>query len=267
MYQEVFLCMLLSILVSAAWITPLPDGLKLQVDTDVYVVQGEWTILITIDEPRPPPELPRLVQRIRNAINFQKGNVASYTRPYQADWHLRLNAIEKEYKTPQRWWRRQQTSRKRRGLINAVGSVMNYLFGVATSDQIDDFRDTIRDLSENQKRIVNQLDRFTSVLNHTYDEIQVNRNQINLLTQKLRQLSEVVHHGLSHILQQVKLLSIRVNFEVLISQLEDISHRYVRSHEAWLHRRESLELGKLSENLLPPTVRYCLLQKRSRRIL
>lgn len=55
-------------------------------------------------------------------------------------------------------------------------------------------------------------------------------------------------------MQQVKLLTIRVNLEAFISQLETASHKYVRTHEAWLHRRENLEMGKLTENLLPPSV-------------
>lgn len=254
----VILALLLSAIPASAatdWIMPLPDGLKVQIDPDIYVVEGEWTVLITIDEPQPPPELGRLVQRTRNAINFLKGDAAAYLQPYQADWHTRLRDIDKECATPQRWWRRrQETTRKRRGLINAIGSAMNYLFGVATDDQLDDLRDTIRELASNQQRLVNQFDQFTSVLNHTYDEIQANRHQINLISHKLRQLSAILHRDLSHVLQQVKLLALRVNFEVVISQLESISHTYVRSHEAWLHRRENLELGRLTENLLPPTV-------------
>ena len=63
-----------------------------------------------------------------------------------------------------------------------------------------------------------------------------------------------MHHDFGYILQQIKLLSNRVNFEVLISQMEDVSRTYVCSHEAWLHRRKNMELGKLSESLLPPQV-------------
>ena len=189
----------------------------------------------------------------KEGFNLLAGQyAASYLGPYQAGWHGRLAAVEKERKTPWRWWRQQQFFGKRRGLFNAIGSGMNYLFGVATSDQISGLRESVRDLSDKQQRIINQLSQFTFVLNHTYDEIHTNRHQINLLSEKLRPFTATVRRDFGHVLQQVKLLSSRVNFEVLVSQLESISHRFVRSYEAWLHRRENLELGKLSESLLPP---------------
>ena len=109
-------------------------------------------------------------------------------------------------------------------------------------------------MSTNQRRLINYFDQFTSVLNYTYDEIHANRYQLPLLNGKLRQFAATVHHDYDYTLQQIKLLSNRVNFEVLISQMEDVSRTYVRSHEAWLHRRKNLELGKVSESLLPPQV-------------
>ena len=246
--------MLSACLASASWISSLPDGLKLQVEPDVHVVQGEWTILITIDEPQPPPELLRMVQRIRRAILSLRGDAATYLSPYQPDWHIRLQTIESECRTPHRWWRRQQQSRTRRGLINAVGLTMNYLFGTATADQVNGLRETVQELVDSQQRILTRFDQFTSILNHTYDEIQMNREQIALLNGKLSKLAIAVHTDLSVILQNVKLLTTRVDFETIISQLEDVSHTYVRSHEGWLHRRENLELGRLTENLLPTEV-------------
>lgn len=239
---------------SAEWITPLPDGLKIQVYSDVYMVQGEWTVLITIDEPRPPPDFLRLVRQMKDAISSLRGAPAEYMKPYEANWQARLDGIIRECETPRRWWRRQPSLRKRRGLINVVGSAMNYLFGVATGEQVEDLHETIVSLTDNQQRIVNQLDRFTSILNHTYDEIQANRDQINALSEKLQKLAESVHQTFGRLYEQIQLLSSRVNFEVLISQFEVISHRYVRSHEAWLSRKENLELGKLTESLLPPQV-------------
>jgi len=80
--------MLSACLSSASWISPLPDGLKLHVECDVHVVRGEWTLLITIDEPQPPPDLMRMVQRVRRAIFSLQGDAAKYLSPYQAGWHI-----------------------------------------------------------------------------------------------------------------------------------------------------------------------------------
>ncbi len=40
-----------------SWIQEVPDGLELQADEHCFVIAGEWMVLVSIDEPRPPPEL------------------------------------------------------------------------------------------------------------------------------------------------------------------------------------------------------------------
>ena len=53
------------------WARNLKDGLEVKVDNQTYVVQGEWTVLITIDEPRPAPELANFIQQLRIEISRQ----------------------------------------------------------------------------------------------------------------------------------------------------------------------------------------------------
>ena len=76
-----FSIMLSACLASASWISSLRDGLKLQVEPDVHVVQGEWTILITIDKPQPPPELLRMVAAYSTSYTLPKGWCCHISEP------------------------------------------------------------------------------------------------------------------------------------------------------------------------------------------
>lgn len=173
--------------------TKLTDGLKVQIDTHMYTVQGEWTVLITIDPPQPPPALFKLVQKTNEVIDQPQGDAAQRLEPYQKGWRSRLATVVRECTTPRRWWRQNKQSRMRRGLVNAVGSAMNYLFGTATADQLDSIRDTVRVMAERQQRIYNDMQQFTTVLNHTFDEIQINRRHLNALSSRLYKLANIVN--------------------------------------------------------------------------
>lgn len=105
-----------------------------------------------------------------------------------------------------------------------------------------------------QSRIVTQLAQFTTIVNHTYDEVQANRDQINLISGGILNLTQYIDGHLSQIGQQFQYISQRIDVEVLLTQIEAIGNRYVRAHEAWLHRKENLEAGRLTENILPPSV-------------
>lgn len=66
------------------------------------------------------------------------------------------------------------------------GSAMHFLFGV---------KNMLRKLANNQGRLVHQLNQFTTIVNHTYNKIQANRDQINLLSHKMTDLN---HHFQVH---------------------------------------------------------------------
>ena len=51
-----------------AWIREVPDGLKLQADDDCFVIAGQWMVLVSIDDPRPPPALIRSVHELQTAV-------------------------------------------------------------------------------------------------------------------------------------------------------------------------------------------------------
>jgi len=153
-----------------------------------------------------PPALFKLVQKTTDVIDRPQGDAAQTLEPYQKGWRSHLATVVRECTTPRRWWRQNKQTQTWRGLVNAVGSAMNYLFGTATADQLDSIREMVRVMSECQQRMYNNMQQFTTVLNHTYDEIQVNRQRLNALSSRLYKLANIVNRELQHLTQHIKLL-------------------------------------------------------------
>jgi len=240
------------------WIQKITDGLELETDEHCFVIAGEWTVLIAIDEPQPPPGVWRFLRDLQLAITRN-----SLLNQYAPGWLGRLRGLRSKVDNPERWWRNDQfparTQRNRRGLINAAGHVFKFLFGTATEDEVEDIKRVVREFERRQGRMLTMMGEFTTIVNHTYDEIQTNRDQLNLLAQTVRSLTGRLTSELSFLHQRLKMLRRRVDIEFVLQELEGIVHYYVRSHEAFLHRKENLEAGRLTENILPPEILLSIL--------
>ena len=245
--------------VSSPLIHQIPDGLELDMDPHCFVIAGEWTVVITIDEPRPPPELEQFAGSLQQVITRN-----SLLLQHAPGWLARLKWIRRTVKNPEPWWRTaqfptQDNHRTRRGLFDAVGHLSKFLFGTATDAEVRDLKRAVRTLQDNQGRMITMLDEFTTVVNHTYDEIQANRNQLNRMASNMHSLTTRLNSELSLLHQRLRVLRRRLDIELLLQQLEVITRTYVRSHEAFLHRKENLETGRLTENILPPEILQAIL--------
>ena len=170
------------------WIKAIPDGLDLHTDEHCFVIAGEWVVLVSIDELTPPPELLCFLNDLQTAIRRH-----SLLTQYAYGWLMRLTNLRKTIQNPRQWWRTDQSplhiSRPKRGLVDAVGHAFKFLFGTATDDEIKDIQRAVDALAESQWRMVTLMNEFTTVVNHTYDEVQANRNQINRLTTSIQSLT------------------------------------------------------------------------------
>ncbi len=97
-----------------SWARPLPDGLDITIDDETYVVQVEWTVLITIDVPQPPPELLNFTQHLHNTLSHK--TMSAWTLEWQGRLHVR-DPVDGGCRVP------------------AAGrEILHYLLGTATDD-------------------------------------------------------------------------------------------------------------------------------------
>ena len=245
--------------VMTSWIKPIPDGLELIVDQHCFVIAGEWTVLISIDEPQPPPELNHFFESLQTAIRRN-----TLLGEYMYGWINRLRALRKAVKNPRHWWRTHQPPvhihrRQRRALVDMVGHTFKFLFGTATEDEVEDIKRLVHTLADDQGHVMTLMDEFTTVVNHTYDEIHASHNRLNAITMSIRSLTNRLRSELSFLHQRLHIQERRMDIELMLQELESITHNYVRSHEAFLHRKENLEAGRLTENILSPEILQSIL--------
>ena len=115
------------------WIVPITDGIEVKEVKDAYIVAGQWTLLIRLDEPVMPPEFFRFVTKF-------KANVANENTMgvWQRQWKQRLDVLYQRCQRPSRWWRSDPNYEtldgrwQKRGLLNIIGKASNFLFGTAT---------------------------------------------------------------------------------------------------------------------------------------
>ena len=239
------------------WITPLPDGLEITTDYEARVIQGEWTVLITLDEPAPAEKLVPYTDKLIDIISTTP-RLAQWER----NWNQRLGMVKRQCENPDGWRTTDVTlqRRQRRGLLDILGIGAHYLFGLATDREVHAVHALVDRLARDQQRIVSELAEFTTVVNHSLTEIQTNRRQINIITWHLTALANAVKQSISHLDEELRLQQERTDVELLVSELERAAHRYEQSYGIWERRKENLEAGRLTENLLPPDILKSILK-------
>ena len=151
------------------------------------------------------------------------------------------------------WWR-VNSPQVKRGLFNFIGQASHFLSGTATSEEIDNVKETLQQIGNNQAKLAHDITRFKSVLNHTYEEIEITRKQLNSSTTTFELYVAVMDKNLRGIAEQVYRWTHCQDIEILISHLEDMTCNFLASHNHWINRKENVEAGQLNEHILPPGV-------------
>ena len=245
--------------VSAAlpgWITPVQDGLQVKIDETARVITGYWTLIITLNEPVVPIEFYEYITEKRLILN--KISATDIEHRWVREWIHRLDQIEQKLNSPNRWWQGDNDidslQRQKRGLFDFIGKASHFLFGTATSKEVNDVKDTLRELGTNQGRIRHDMVRFASVVNHTFDEM-------NKTRQMLKDVNDFAIKGLTytntalHLLQRwTNAFNVRHQWDSIMDQLESLTDYFLDNHQAWKTRRGNVEIGRLTESILPPDV-------------
>ena len=96
-----------------------------------------------------------------------------------------------QIRKPQQWWTCRRNQEKR-DLVDGIGGALNFLFGTATDDEIKDVQNIVKGFAESQGEVIQRLNEFIVIVNHTYDEVQANRDQIMLFVTDNKNLLEKI---------------------------------------------------------------------------
>lgn len=252
----------------STWITEVIDGVETSLNANTFVIEGDWTLLITLAEPVLPSSFITFTQALNTYLirdpdrqmKSQGGQLLSTN--YQsrlANTVLRTNTLN-------RWWNPgKYHPRTRRGLLNLVGHGFQFLFGTATEADVRDVQDQIEAVQHNQQLLTVNVQRFTTVLNYAQREINTTRAQVNHLTESFNRLLAFTLATQATNSELLRYLSFKSEMDLLFYHLDQFVDAYLRIFQQWLTRKANVEAGRLTENILPPMLLHQILQPASSR--
>ena len=170
---------------SGATLTKLADGIRVYKGPSTRIVEGTWTLLLTIREPgqeyrnNKRRSLIRDVNILLDAVR-RENETLTLTPKRKKVLLRRLNLILLDRDLH---YQIQGASRRRRGLIDAGGWLLNKVFGTATQQQIEDVKDQLNSAAQQRGAVVHNHNtaRLITIVNQTRLEATATRAQLNRL--------------------------------------------------------------------------------------
>jgi hypothetical protein len=157
-----------------------------------------------------------------------------------------------------------RSPRFKHGLFDFFGGIGHTLFGLATDQGLKDVKRVVKETRREQHTIVHRVNDLVTVLNHTWDKIDEQTNQINLIKHYLFQarLAYMVLTNATHkALYALEVLSVMRHLDGAVTTFENLADDYLRVLDKYNRQKASLELGRLTEELLPPALLQDILKK------
>ena len=227
-------------------ITHLPDGVTVSYGESLRHVTATWNIFITIEQPQRPSELVTQIGALDTTfaeldqLNKQ-GLIIDLKTQRSKQQHLK-NLLKINPNT-----------RLRRGLLDIGGSILNKLFGVATSSDISRLTDAMNSMISNNKEVVHSINHLATVVNQTrryvralastQQTIEHHLSRLNRATEKIARVVDI---------DQKRLTALEVTTELdrYIDVLTIAADQYRRHMDVFMQQQTDLGLGKLTRHLI-----------------
>ena len=226
----------------AITIKELHDGLAITHEGSVHLEGGQWRFLMSIEEPV-YPDLKGHVAAVRDFITGLSGSQRTALGPLSySRWLMRLANIHTDTSTPQR---------QRLSLLPFLGRIASELIGTVSEDEVAALRSAIDNTRAKQEEIVHFVDNMITVVNTTHQIAMDNRRLLKNLNSYLTDYLAAVT---SNVTQQLRTLELHLTINEVIHEVELESEWCRHQQLRYLRLRESLEAGRITEELLPPSL-------------
>ena len=166
-------------------------------------------------------------------------------------WEQRIADIEATMATPQSL----PKTRIKRGLFNFVGEIGATLFGTATENQVEELKRQIVKAQRTNRRIVHTTYELILVVNQTRAEVTLNRQHLIAVEKFAKELyNEIIsfRKGITGLVGSLVALEQSSQIDQILSALESVHNLWLREADRYRRQRASLELGQLTEEIVPP---------------
>ena len=228
--------------------TRLDDGLLILDGQELKAINAEWTLLVAVEEPPMPQELLTNFQTLERIMHQPRTHAFVDSLVFQK-WEFQLARIQARAglsKAPDH--------RLKRALFGFMGPILHSMFGVISDTELKAYSSALRSLRNEQKELVHRQNDFLSILNHTQQQVRQNSNNLNKVMKVLNDTTQVVNELYTQMISERKVrarLGFTLQMEVLFGHVETVLNMYLEESNRYLHQYASLELGRLTEELLP----------------
>jgi hypothetical protein len=229
-----------------------PDGVLATEQGEVRVIAGKWTVLVLLDVPKTPAWIE---EEIEQAYTFVH-ECREVEDNVKTSWVNRLEMIQQSLpNSPQVSPSALPTPaagpppsphRRTRGLLDPIGTLVHNIFGLATNAEVDDIKRVLSTLHEDDSAIVHRLHEFTTILNRSRAYEQETRTFVNAMSKRFAKINT----WLAELEDDINGITMMVNFERILEDLELKSQTLYQLHQLYAHRRQDLHAGRLTEELL-----------------
>ena len=243
-------------------IKPLPDGVSVRGGEQLQIIEAAWHVYVTLDPPTLPSTVLHKIIKLDEtfkALEKFYGTAISLDSQYfkRAVLLNKLNALPNLDHTNQphnaTHRRHKHHKRSKRGLLNVGGKVLNWLFGVATTEQLDRYHHTLNEVVGNQKTMAHAYNAMATLLNQTKGFVENLAVRQEELHQHLTKLNEAIVYVKTIVNVNSKLIA-RVKMLVDLDRYMDVLAITVDTHilhiSLFKRQRMELSMGQLTRDLL-----------------
>lgn len=141
----------------------------------------------------------------------------------------------------------QPHSRKKRGLVDAVGKGLKWLVGTATTEDVDRALELINQARTANNKIVTSVDRLASVVDHALEDIHSNANNLHSALTIMNKMRDDIYWHARLIFDYKKILT--VNYYT--SALVDLQNKLDLLRAVHENNLQDIKMGRVTNQLVP----------------
>ena len=228
---------------------PLQDGLLISTPEDIRAQVATWTVLVIIESPTAPQGISEKLTNFKHVLEllYQHRPPSNTTRMIW-DQHIidMEDALTPSHSAPR--------VRRRRGLLNIVGEISSKLFGTATQGEVEECERHINAAMKLESQIVHTTNDLITVVNQTHSEVRRNMQHIRDMEHYMGKLyTETTRLGKVASGNNGRITKLQDDARVdrILAALGSVQYLWQRQCDRYQRQRASLELGWLTEEILP----------------
>ena len=160
--------------------------------------------------------------------------------------------------------------RHERSLLGFGGDILHFLFGVSTESSMNDVRQAINDLSDNQQKFKHIINQSLTLVSNTHESVKENRERINGVISSLKQLHDQVANNINNtegVTQSIiTFLTYYPQLSTVAGDLQELLLESLRHIDNLRAQIDMLAAGKLTPSVIGPIHLRQVLREISRKL-